>query len=271
MLGMDKKRVLIIEDNKKSCLLLAGFLSRRKINGHTISPECAHSFAEGRAAIRLRASQRMPFNCIVSDLHLPDSEPMDTISQLRQLAGDTPIRALTGLNDPDIIRACRTHNIRLILKGTAVEDIMEEILYAIAETEPSREIDEAIARNKPVSREIEPQQTLTSFAPQKHVMKLGWKWLVATAVTLVPIITFCFTAGASLYKGLNDKAENKVGTALAAKQTKETIDMHTAQITDVQIHVRKLEDNQIEQKAKLDNITALAEKIDKRLEDDRRR
>jgi DNA-binding NarL/FixJ family response regulator len=267
---MDKKRVLIIEDNKKSCLLLAGFLDRRKINGHTISPECAHSFAEGRAAIRLRASQRTPFNCIVSDLCLPDSEPMDTIAQLRQLAGNVPIRALTGLSDPDIIRACRTHNIRLILKGTAVEDIMEEILYAIAETEPGREIDEAIARNKPVSREIQPEQTVTTFT-QRHEMKLGWKWLVATAVTLIPIITFCFTAGASLYRGLNDKAENKVGTALAAKATKETIDFHTAQISDVQLHVRALEDNQIKQQGKLDNITSLVEKIDRNLEADRKR
>jgi CheY-like chemotaxis protein len=254
---VEAKRVLLIEDNKESCELLAALLKRRKINGSYISAECAYSLAEGKSTLRVRESQGISFDCIVADLSLPDSTPLETIAEIKELSGSAPVRALTGINSPEIINICRRNHIRLILKGAPAEEIMEEILYAIAEREPSMEIDEAIARNRTVVRELH-----HTVAP-KHEIRLNWKWVTTVGVALIPIISFCFTAGASLYKGLNDKAENKVGTALAAKQTKETIDQHTNQISDVQGHVRKLEDGQLEQKTKLDNIIKVLDKVDR--------
>lgn len=125
---MQGKSFLIIEDHEESCRALEGLIKRR---GGTA--ECALTMAEGLSAIRIRAQADRPFDVVLCDLSLPDSDAEKTITALKELSKTVPVRAISGAAGEGIIAKCHEAGISLILKGTSAEGIMESVFYALAE------------------------------------------------------------------------------------------------------------------------------------------
>ena len=91
----DTTRILLIEDNPGDALLIKEMLSES--DSQSMDLVHAESLASGLA--RLTSGV---FDCILLDLHLPDSQGIDTYAKVRTRANETAIIALTGLNDEQV-------------------------------------------------------------------------------------------------------------------------------------------------------------------------
>lgn len=203
---MQDKSFLIIDDHEESCTALHKMIQRR--GG---APECAVTMAEGLAALRMRKKANRPFDVVICDLSLPDSDAEKTVETLKEIGKDTPVRAITGACGEDIIAKCHEAGIPLILKGTSAEGIMESVFYALAEGDADYlpQAAHEIIENRTHLREL--PRFWTNF----------WAWstrskLLATAVTVVALIGGVFSTAGVVNATLS---RNYTASALAAVAT----------------------------------------------------
>lgn len=97
---MKNLRILIIDDHCESCEALKGMIERR--GGIA---ECASTMEEGQAKFEMAEKLRVPYHRVVSDLCLPHFSALDTIPCLTKFSRKTAVRALTGVQDPEIVQA----------------------------------------------------------------------------------------------------------------------------------------------------------------------
>lgn len=238
-----KKSVLIIEDHSESCNVLKQMLRRRGLHA-----ECCESLSEAQSCVRMAEQRDAPFSCIVSDLALPDSTALDTIVSLKRMREEIgiPIRAISGIQDPEVIEACRKAEIPLILKGTSAEGIMESVLYAISEREPDPEVYEMIADNRAHAREIS-----TGFFHNWSSLAKAFTIAGVVISTLLGAITL----GGFLYHRIEDNILRSESAAGHFTQIDKDLKRHEGLITDNADRIRKREDDNIKVFGKLEEMS----------------
>lgn len=80
-------RILIVDDNEDTCLVIAGFLER---DGYDVVVS-----ADGAEA--LKAQEKLPFDVLITDIFMPDREGMETIREFHQNHPQTRIIAMSGV------------------------------------------------------------------------------------------------------------------------------------------------------------------------------
>lgn len=247
--NLQKKSVLVIEDHSDTCHVLKQMLRRRGLHA-----ECAESMAEGISCLKIAEQQGHPFSCVVSDLALSDSNAMESVESLKRLKQRTglPIRAISGVQEPDVIEACRMARIPLILKGTSAEGIMESVLYAIAEKEPGPEIAEMIADNRSRSREIVAAQGF--FAGWSKLAKMGTALGVILS-TLLAAISLGGWGYSKFEDSILKRKDNEQHFAEIDRRQKE----QDAMIADNSERIRKREDAGIELSGKISELSGKIE------------
>lgn len=242
-----KKSVLVIEDHAESCAVLKQMLRRRGLHA-----ECAESMKEGISCLDVAERQGRPYSCVVSDLVLDDSNALQTVEALKLLRqrSKIPIRAISGVQEPSVIEACRMAGIPLILKGTSAEGIMESVLYAIAEQQPDHEIYEMIADNRAASREVKAGLFQNWSATGK---------IFATAGVIISTLLGALTLGGFLYHRLEDTILKRKEADSHFGLIDDRLKLHDEQIAGNADRIRKREDDAIHVSEKID---ALSTKLD---------
>ncbi|RPH92003.1 PAS domain S-box protein, partial [candidate division KSB1 bacterium] len=123
---MEQIRILLVEDNPLDVRLLREAL--KALNGH--QPIVTNVSRLDEALARLRSD---PFDIVLLDLSLPDSEGFDTLEQLHAAAPDKPIVVLTGYDDDRFaVRAVQEGAQDYLVKGEMDGGvIMRSVRYAI--------------------------------------------------------------------------------------------------------------------------------------------
>lgn len=126
---MDTKviNILMVDDNPVDCLLVKWVLEKSsQTTGFTI--ETAESLADGLACLK-----RHSFDLMLLDLHLPDSQGIETLQETHSVNPNIPIVVLTGLNDERTgLEAIREGAEDYIVKGKSLKYILlRTIRYAI--------------------------------------------------------------------------------------------------------------------------------------------
>lgn len=103
--------VLLVEDNLPDCRLLRTLLAERESTRFEVTDT-------GRLVAALDQIRRRRFDVILADLSLPDSQGLNTFSQLHQAAPNIPILVLSGLDDDTVaIQAVRSGAQDYLVKG----------------------------------------------------------------------------------------------------------------------------------------------------------
>lgn len=248
------KSVLVIEDHEDSCSVLKQMLRRRGFHA-----ECASTLGEAESCLNFAEAQGRPYHCVVSDLGLGDSNAEQTVAWLKKISHRLPVRAISGLTDPEVIEACRTARIPLILKGTSAEGIMESVLYALTErdTKPDREIMHMIADNRKDQRELHAVESHGWGKAGKIVLKAG---------AFIGTVLAAGTLGATLFHSLEERI-------LDAARTKSQFEFIDKKLLDAGVErkenaqkIRVLEDTRIETNGKLAAINEKLDRIERKLE-----
>lgn len=119
-------RILLVEDNPGDAVLVREYLT-----------ECAALRTDLERAERLeQALDRLEaetFDLVLLDLHLPDSQGMETFSRIRQWAPGVPVVVLTGLVDDEAgVKAVAEGAQDYVLKGDLDSRLLERtIRYAM--------------------------------------------------------------------------------------------------------------------------------------------
>ncbi|NJK66314.1 MAG: response regulator [Microcoleus sp. CSU_2_2] len=119
-------KILLVEDNPADADLLAELLEvSGDIQWELVSVEFLH------AAIAHLCKQ--PFDVVLLDLSLPDSRGLETLTRLREVAPDTAMVVMTGLDDQGIaLEAVRLGAQDYIVKGQITTQLLvRTIRYAI--------------------------------------------------------------------------------------------------------------------------------------------
>jgi sigma-B regulation protein RsbU (phosphoserine phosphatase) len=119
-------RILLVEDNLGDARLIKEALSETE----KIKTEIEH--VDTLAEMKKRFSGGT-FDLIILDLSLPDASGLETVSRTNQIAPETAIVVLTGLNDEDVaIKAVQQGAQDYLVKGQADARSLEKvILYAL--------------------------------------------------------------------------------------------------------------------------------------------
>jgi signal transduction histidine kinase len=118
-------RVLLIEDNPDDARLMSHLLQRTRARFHVCRVDC---LAEARDKLRSES-----FDAILTDLKLPDSDGVESVLAIRQIAADTPLVVLTGLASDLVALAALDNGAQdYLTKNGATSDVLERsIRYAI--------------------------------------------------------------------------------------------------------------------------------------------
>src|SRR4051812_43635594 len=94
---IQRLRVLVIEDNPTDVLLVeVAFEEMTQVRADVSSAE---SLSGALKSLEEAALANTPFDVILLDLNLPDSHGLEAFDRLAEKAPNTPVIALTGLND----------------------------------------------------------------------------------------------------------------------------------------------------------------------------
>jgi PAS domain S-box-containing protein len=131
-------RVLLVEDNPGDALLLREALAGAV--GGTFSVSHADSLAAGLELVR-----KQPFDAILLDLSLPDSQGVSTLHAANALARRVPIIVLTGLDEQEAaIESVRLGAQDYLIKGKTGGDLLaRSIRYAIQRKRAQEALQEA--------------------------------------------------------------------------------------------------------------------------------
>lgn len=173
--GTQPVRILLVEDNAGDARLLRVALQETRAPGFQIT----HVGRLEDATSCLLSGQ---FDLVLLDLSLPDSDGLDTVTRVCDLARHTPIVVLTSLEDEALaIKAVRQGAQDYLIKGqTETPLLLRAIRYAIerkhAQEERERlvgELEDALATIEKISGHL-PVCTSCNRVLDK---KGGWKTL----------------------------------------------------------------------------------------------
>ena len=139
MSWQDEFRILLIEDDHEDALLIEEYF--RSTN--TYSYKIDHITRIEKAIQELKSSD---YEVILCDLNLPDSEGIETITQVFEAANDIPIIVLTGMDNTDIgIAALERGAQDYLVKGKFTDkQLVQSIQYSISR----KKIEEGLRDNR---------------------------------------------------------------------------------------------------------------------------
>ncbi|MBI1792016.1 MAG: response regulator [Acidobacteria bacterium] len=110
-MSAERLKILVLEDNAADLRLLAEVLAEEC--GEEFQLQCETRLSKGLARL---ASE--PFDAILLDLGLPDSQGFETFTRIRTQAPEVPVLLLTGLHDDEMaMRAVKEGAQDYIIKG----------------------------------------------------------------------------------------------------------------------------------------------------------
>ena len=147
---MERIRALLVEDEPGDARLTR--LTLRDTIGMRVESEQAASLVETESLLR-----QEPFDIILLDLSLPDSEGLETVKQVRRVAGGTPIIVLTGNNDERLsLQALEAGAQDYLVKGAFNADgLSRAIRYARARKQVEQRLVEAQQQAEEARRQAE--------------------------------------------------------------------------------------------------------------------
>ena len=153
-------RILIVEDSPCDADILIHSLK----DGLSTPFQCDHVELLEDALIRLQAPG---IGLVITDLNLPDSSGLHTFQQLREVAGDTPIVILSGLEDVELA----TESVRRGAQDYVVKGVTSELLSRIVRFAIERSLRIKAERERDhVTRELEiARQIQQSLYPAQGV------------------------------------------------------------------------------------------------------
>ncbi len=119
-------KILLVEDNPADADLLAELLEVSVgVEWELVSVEFLHS--------AIAQLSKQPFDIVLLDLSLPDSHGLETLTRLREVAPDTAMVVMTGLDDEAIgLKSVRLGSQDYIVKGRITTQLLvRTIRYAI--------------------------------------------------------------------------------------------------------------------------------------------
>lgn len=252
---------LIIEDHENSSEALTKLLEHRNFEVQIRS-----NMTEGLETFNQRKEDGMPFDIVVADLCLPDSPADATLATLVSLA-PTPVRAITGISDPEIIKMAKEMGVNLILKGTSAEGIVESILYAILDRQSSLTVAKEIVENREKSREIPLIHPKGMIA---HIFMTLPKWAQIAGAVGVIIGTLSSMAGGAtlIYKAVYVRGATSEQVASESTTILNQIKTIGATSAANSGKIRDLEDSKRDLTNKIDT---LADKVDENKKDTNQR
>jgi PAS domain S-box-containing protein len=140
-------RVLVLEDNPTDLELIRRALQGAKLGLFKVT-------AAGRLSHALDLLARVPFEAILADLRLPDSDGLETILELRAQSPHVPLLVLTGADDESIgMAAMREGAQDFIFKGAlGGQSLARAIRYAMERHRLEASLKEA---NERLEREVQ--------------------------------------------------------------------------------------------------------------------
>ena len=93
---MDKKNILIIDDDKQILELLKMFIESNDCNAFTEA-----SAEKGMAMLR-----KKNFDTVLLDIMLPDGNGVDVLKNILKISPNTPVIMITGGNDTKTAKEC---------------------------------------------------------------------------------------------------------------------------------------------------------------------
>jgi signal transduction histidine kinase len=120
----DTLRILLVEDNPADASIVEEFL---RASGQPFFLRHAECLADGMAALS------EPFNVVLLDLSLPDSQGLESLRRVRGRTGSIPIILMTHLNDEDVaVQAMKEGAQDYLVKGMPDASLLiRAIRYAI--------------------------------------------------------------------------------------------------------------------------------------------
>ncbi len=119
-------RILIIEDDLVDKKFLERLLSRSSL-------EIKELRAVGCLKHALTLLAQEPFDIVLSDLGLPDSQGIEGVSELRRVAPQVPVIVLSGLDDEAVVADAAQHGVQDYLVKGQVDSVLlnRAVLYAL--------------------------------------------------------------------------------------------------------------------------------------------
>jgi two-component system chemotaxis response regulator CheY len=102
--GLDRLRVLLVEDDMFAQRLAAGVLRQLGVKNLTI-------VKDGQAAIDLLGSTEVKFDLIVSDWNMPKVTGLDLLKHVRKTWENMPFLMLTGNANEEFVIAARENKV----------------------------------------------------------------------------------------------------------------------------------------------------------------
>ncbi len=177
-------RLLHIEDNPADAVLLADILEMEE-GGRRFDLVWEELLERGLA--RLAGET---FHALLLDLNLPDSQGIDSIRRVRQVAPDVPILVMTGLNDDELaLRAMQAGAQDYLVKGQVNPALLERaIRYAVerkridtAQQHRAQELEALYKTSLEINAEMDLSKVLASIVERAAYlldMPMGGLYLV---------------------------------------------------------------------------------------------
>ena len=123
-------RVLIVDDEALVRWSLAETLSDR---GYTVTEA-----ADGLSALKAISESSHPFDVVLLDYRLPDSNDLNLLANVRRLAPDSQVIMITAHSSPELIRdATDLGVVRVINKPFELESLATLVSQARATPDPN--------------------------------------------------------------------------------------------------------------------------------------
>ena len=124
-LRQGKPRILLVEDNKVSQMIVVNMLERNEFE--------VDSADSGTAALKAASSYR--FDLVLMDLQMPGMDGFETTHRLRRLPGyeNVPILALTANSSSEYHELCRQHGMQAFLsKPVQSQELIQTVQQHLA-------------------------------------------------------------------------------------------------------------------------------------------
>ncbi|MCL4831035.1 MAG: diguanylate cyclase [Caldilineaceae bacterium] len=172
-------RLLLVEDNLTDQKLLQAALRKpvhRSGQMYSFAVDCTGTIAEALAAL-----QQNEYDIVVTDLYLPQSEGVETIERLLEVAHHLPVVVLSGLDDEELaLTAVRLGVQDYLVKATySTSTLVRTLLYAIERKQMEQRL-AAIARTEVAQDGEERLDNLL-----RRICELTRQFLPATGAGLV--------------------------------------------------------------------------------------
>jgi len=143
---MSKSRpatVLVVDDEKPICELLADALAARDVTVETAS--------SGRDA--LEAARRRRPDLLITDIRLGDADGLDVLDRLRAGTGEIPAVIITAYGDaPTLTAASRKRPVELMTKPLDLARLQEVVCRELADQRRRRRLTERLRRLRRLAR-----------------------------------------------------------------------------------------------------------------------